>query len=198
MRVAVIGSGAVGGYYGALLSRAGHDVTFVARGAHLDAIRASGLRVRGPLGEWTVQARAEQDTAAIGVVDLALFAVKTYDNASALPLLPPLVGKSTDVLTLQNGVDSPDDVAAVVGQEAGDRRRHLHRDRAGGSRRDRADRHVSPHRVRRGVRSGRVGDAARRPPARRACRRRCRIRAGRPTGACRCGRSSRTWRPLPG
>jgi 2-dehydropantoate 2-reductase len=118
MRVAVIGSGAVGGYYGALLSRAGHDVTFVARGAHLDAIRASGLRVRGPHGEWTVQARAEQDTATIGVVDLALFAVKTYDNASALPLLPPLIGKSTDVLTLQNGVDSPDDVAAVVGQEA--------------------------------------------------------------------------------
>ena len=63
MKIAVLGSGAVGGYYGALLARAGHDVTFIARGAHLDAIRAHGLRVRGPLGDWQVRARAEHDTA---------------------------------------------------------------------------------------------------------------------------------------
>lgn len=117
MHIAIVGSGAVGGYYGALLSRSGHDVTFIARGAHLEAIRTSGLTVRGPLGEWVVRARAEPDTAAVGVVDLVLFAVKTYDNASALPLLPALVGASTIVLTLQNGVDSPDDVSAVVGRE---------------------------------------------------------------------------------
>jgi 2-dehydropantoate 2-reductase len=116
MKVGVLGSGAVGGYYGALLSRAGHEVVFVARGAHLDAIRASGLRVTGPLGDWTVRAHAEQDTAAIGHCDLVLVAVKTYDNATALPLLRPLVGAATDVLTLQNGVDSPDEVAAVVGR----------------------------------------------------------------------------------
>lgn len=115
MRVAVLGSGAVGGYYGALLARAGHEVVFVARGAHLEAIRASGLRVTGPLGDWDVRARAEEDTAAVGPCDLVLVAVKTYDNDTALPLLPPLVGPGTDVLTLQNGVDSPDDVAAVVG-----------------------------------------------------------------------------------
>jgi len=116
MKIAVLGSGAVGGYYGALLARAGHDVVFIARGAHLDAIRSQGLRVRGPLGDWQVRAAAEQDTVAVGHVDLVLFAVKTHDNDSALPLLGPLVGESTVVLTLQNGVDSPDAVAAVVGQ----------------------------------------------------------------------------------
>ena len=116
MKIAVLGSGAVGGYYGALLARAGHDVVFIARGAHLDAIRSQGLRVRGPLGDWQVRAVAEQDTVLVGHVDLVLFAVKTYDNDSALPLLGPLVGESTTVLTLQNGVDSPETVGAVVGQ----------------------------------------------------------------------------------
>jgi 2-dehydropantoate 2-reductase len=116
MKIAVLGSGAVGGYYGALLARAGHDVTFIARGAHLDAIRSQGLRVRGPLGDWVIRAAAEHDTAGVGQADLVLFAVKTYDNDSALPLLGPLVGESTIVLTLQNGVDSPDAVAAIVGK----------------------------------------------------------------------------------
>jgi len=116
MKIAVLGSGAVGGYYGALLARAGHDVVFIARGAHLDAIRSQGLRVQGPLGDWQVRAAAEHDTVVVGQVDLVLFAVKTYDNDSALPLIGPLVGESTVVLTLQNGVDSPDAVAAVVGR----------------------------------------------------------------------------------
>jgi 2-dehydropantoate 2-reductase len=118
MRIAVIGSGAVGGYYGALLARAGHDVTFIARGAHLEAIRGGGLRVRGPLGAFAVSAPAYAETDSLGPVDLALLAVKTYDNDTALPLLPPLVGEQTTVLTLQNGVDSPDQTAAVVGARA--------------------------------------------------------------------------------
>lgn len=118
MKVAVVGSGAVGGYYGAMLARAGHDVVFIARGSHLEAIKARGLRVRGPLGEWQVSARAEQDTSVVGQADLILFAVKTYDNDTVLPLLAPLVGPSTLVLTLQNGVDSPDAAAAVVGRDA--------------------------------------------------------------------------------
>ncbi len=118
MRVAVIGSGAVGGYYGALLARAGHDVTFIARGAHLEAMCAAGLRVRGPLDDFVVHAPARADTAALGPVDLAMFAVKTYDNGTALPLLPPVVGDQTIVLTLQNGVDSPEQAAAVVGERA--------------------------------------------------------------------------------
>jgi 2-dehydropantoate 2-reductase len=118
MRIVVVGSGAVGGYYGAMLARAGHDVVFIARGAHLDAIRRVGLLVRSPLGDWTVHAPAEHDTGALGRCDLVLFAVKTYDNESALRLLPPLVGRDAVVLTLQNGVDSPDAVAAVVGPDA--------------------------------------------------------------------------------
>src|SRR4051794_4164106 len=113
MEFAILGSGAVGGYFGAKLCRAGHDVTFIARGAHLDAIRARGLEVRSPaLGGFIVHARAEQDTARVGPVDVVLVAVKTYDNASALPLLAPLLGEGTVVLTVQNGVDSPKEVAA--------------------------------------------------------------------------------------
>ncbi len=116
MRFAVVGAGAVGGFYGALLARAGHEVALVARGAHLEAIRARGLRVAGPIGDFTVRPAAESDSARIGPVDVVLFAVKTYDNPMALPLLAPLVGSDTSVLTLQNGVDSPGEVAAAVGQ----------------------------------------------------------------------------------
>jgi 2-dehydropantoate 2-reductase len=118
MRIAIVGSGAVGGYFGAKLAKAGQDVTFIARGAHLAAIRQNGLQVRSPkLGDFTVLAAAEEDTAKVGPVDLAIFAVKAYDNDTALPLLKPLVGNETVVLTLQNGVDSVDEVAAAVGAE---------------------------------------------------------------------------------
>lgn len=116
MRVAILGSGAVGGFYGALLARQGHDVAFVARGPHLDAIRAHGMRVRGAVGDFAAKGRAGSDTSTLGEADLVIVAVKTYDNATALPLLAPLVGPSTAVLTLQNGVDSVDEVAAVVGE----------------------------------------------------------------------------------
>ena len=116
MRVAVVGSGAVGGYYGARLARAGHQVSFVARGAHLKAMRERGLSIRSPLGDFTLKAPAEEEARQVGVVDLVLFAVKTYDNHTALPMLGPLTGPSTIVLTLQNGVDTVDEVAAVVGE----------------------------------------------------------------------------------
>ncbi|HEX6322971.1 MAG TPA: 2-dehydropantoate 2-reductase [Vicinamibacterales bacterium] len=115
MRIAILGSGAVGGFYGALLARQGHDVAFIARGAHLDAIRARGLRVSGSVGDFAARGRAESDTAKIGEVDLVIVAIKTYDNGAALPMLRPLVGPRTAVLTLQNGVDSVDEVAAAVG-----------------------------------------------------------------------------------
>jgi 2-dehydropantoate 2-reductase len=117
MHFAILGSGAVGGYYGAKLARAGQPVSFLARGVHLKALRERGMMVWSPLGDFTVRARAEDDPAAIGPVDVVLFAVKTYDNATALPLLAPLLGPDTVVITLQNGVDSVDDVAAVVGPE---------------------------------------------------------------------------------
>jgi 2-dehydropantoate 2-reductase len=117
MRIAIVGSGAVGGYFGAKLAQSGQDVTFIARGPHLTAIRERGLSVRSPkLGDFTVRAGAEEDTTKVGPVDLALFAVKTYDNSTAVPLLKPLIGPSTVVLTLQNGVDSVDEVAAIAGE----------------------------------------------------------------------------------
>jgi 2-dehydropantoate 2-reductase len=117
MRIAILGSGAVGGYYGAKLARAGHAVTFVARGAHLAAIRERGLQIKSrALGDFSVSANAEQDTAKVGPVQLVLVAVKTYDNPTALPLLTPMLGLDTVVLTVQNGVDSPAEVAAVAGQ----------------------------------------------------------------------------------
>lgn len=117
MHIAVVGAGAVGGYYGAKLAFAGQKVSFLARGTHLRAIRERGLLVWSPLGDFTVRAQAEDDPAAIGPVDLVMLAVKTYDNSTALPALKPLVGPSTIVMTLQNGVDSVDEVAAVVGPE---------------------------------------------------------------------------------
>jgi 2-dehydropantoate 2-reductase len=118
MRFAILGSGAVGGYYGAMLARAGHEVTFIARGAHLAAIREKGLEIRSPmLGDFTVRARAEQDTAKVGPVDVVIVAVKAYDNRTALPMVRPMLGELTSVLTLQNGVDSVSEVAAIAGAE---------------------------------------------------------------------------------
>jgi 2-dehydropantoate 2-reductase len=116
MRIAIVGAGAVGGFYGARLARVGHEVTFVARGANLDAIRARGIRVRSALGDFDAAAGAESDPARVGPSDLVLVAVKTYSNRKALPLVVPMVGSGTVVLPLQNGVDSADEVAALVGR----------------------------------------------------------------------------------
>ncbi len=117
MRIAVLGSGAVGGYYGAKLARAGQDVTFIARGAHLAAIREKGLEIKSPaLGDFVARARAEEDTSRVGPVDLVIVAVKAYDNPTALPMVTPMLGESTVVLPLQNGVDSVAQVAAVAGE----------------------------------------------------------------------------------
>ncbi len=117
MRIAVVGAGAVGGYFAARLARAGVEVAVVARGAHLAAIRDHGLRVRSPaLGDFAARVTAESDPAAVGPVDLVIYAVKSYDNGTALSLVPPLVGPKTAVLTLQNGVDSAAEVAAAVGE----------------------------------------------------------------------------------
>lgn len=127
MRFAIVGAGAVGGYFGAKLVRAGHDVTFLARGAHLEVLRQRGLEIHGPEGEVHVQVHAESDPARVGLVDVVMLAVKTYDVGGALPSVKVLVtasdrpapgGTTAVVLTLQNGVDSPDEVAATVGREA--------------------------------------------------------------------------------
>lgn len=117
MRIAILGSGAVGGYYGAKLARAGHEVAFVARGPHLEAIREHGLRIQSSeTGDFVAHGRAEQDTGKIGPVELVIVAVKTYDNQTALPLLMPMLSADTSVLTVQNGVDSANDVAGIAGE----------------------------------------------------------------------------------
>ncbi|MEI6244812.1 MAG: 2-dehydropantoate 2-reductase [Acidobacteriota bacterium] len=121
MKFAVIGAGAVGGFYGALLSRAGHDVSFVARGAHRDAMLANGLRILSApeaVGELVVHCPVHSAPAEIGIVDVVILAVKTYANAETFPQLRPLFGPHTSILTLQNGVDSAEELAAVVGPDA--------------------------------------------------------------------------------
>ncbi|HYU68655.1 MAG TPA: 2-dehydropantoate 2-reductase N-terminal domain-containing protein, partial [Burkholderiales bacterium] len=118
MRVAVLGSGGIGGYYGALLKRSGHDVAFIARGAHLEAMQRRGLTVRTSEGESTIPVTASADTASIGTVDLVLFAVKSYDTATAAQALTPLMARDTAVITFQNGLDNVEAIAAVAGSEA--------------------------------------------------------------------------------
>ncbi len=119
MRIAVMGTGGTGGFYGGLLARAGDDVTFVARGAHLDAIRARGLTVKSRLaGDFTMPAKATADPSEIGQVDLVLFCVKTYDTETAAALIQPVVGPGTVVLSVQNGIDNDERIARAVGRGA--------------------------------------------------------------------------------
>src|SRR5690349_16175929 len=118
MQIAVVGAGGVGGYFGGLLARAGHDVTFLARGAHLRAIRARGLRVEAIAETFTIApANATEDAEEVGPVDLIMLCIKTYDLPTAIEQMRPLFGPSTAILTLQNGVESPDLIAASYGPE---------------------------------------------------------------------------------
>lgn len=117
MHIAVVGAGAVGGFYAARLARSGERVTVIARGAHLQAIQERGLLIWSPLGNHVVRLEAESDPALVGPVDVVILAVKTYNNQQVLPLLPLLCGPDTAVLTLQNGVASADALADAVGPE---------------------------------------------------------------------------------
>lgn len=118
MRIAALAAGGVGGYFGARLAAAGHEVTFIARGAHGAAIARDGLRVESPLGDLTVKpARVTDDPGSIGPVDVVLFAVKLWDTEAAGELARPLVGPETRVITLQNGVDSVERLTPVLGVE---------------------------------------------------------------------------------
>ncbi|MBI2872010.1 MAG: 2-dehydropantoate 2-reductase [Chloroflexi bacterium] len=116
MKVAVMGTGGVGGFYGGLLARAGNSVTFIARREHLRAIREKGLSVQGVKKSFAVRAPATDDPASVGPVDLVLLAVKTYHNPEVLPRLKPLVGPETVVLSLQNGVENGAEMARVLGE----------------------------------------------------------------------------------
>jgi len=115
MRIAVMGAGSTGGYFGGMLVRAGNDVSLIARGDHLEAIKANGLKVVRDDEEFTVQCQATDNPSEVGPVDLALLCVKTYQSDDAIPLMKPLVGPDTTVLCLQNGVDSYLAAAAVLG-----------------------------------------------------------------------------------
>ena len=119
MKIGIVGTGGVGGFFGGLLARSGQDVSFVARGAHLRAILAHGLKIERPHDGFTIApANATDDPAEIGAVDLALLCVKTYDLPTAFALMRPLVGPRTTVLTLQNGVEAPNMVAERFGARA--------------------------------------------------------------------------------
>ena len=118
LKVAVVGAGGVGGYFGGLLARAEHDVTFIARGAHLKAKQENGLRVESQLdGTFTVPGKATDNTVEAGEQDLVLFTVKMYHNSDAVNSLTPLIGPETVVLTLQNGIDNGEILAEAVGDD---------------------------------------------------------------------------------
>lgn len=118
MKIAIMAAGGLGSYYGALLAKDGHDVTFIARGAHLQAIRQNGLIIKSIHGDVTIKpAKATDHPAEVGVVDYVLFSVKTYDNASAAQAMKPMIGAHTTVATFQNGVDNHDQIGAIVGKE---------------------------------------------------------------------------------
>jgi 2-dehydropantoate 2-reductase len=114
--IVVVGAGGVGGYFGAKLVRAGQAVTFLGRGAHLDAMRRAGLRVRSAIeGEWTVRVDAVDTLRGRPPADVAILAVKSFDTEAALAALEPVVGPSTAVLTLQNGIDNVDKIDGALG-----------------------------------------------------------------------------------
>ena len=106
MKIAAMGAGGVGGYFGARLQQAGHDVTFFARGRHLEAIRTNGLKVESPHGNACLKVRVLEDPREANVVDVVLFAVKLWDTETAAERLRPVVGPETAIIPFQNGVES--------------------------------------------------------------------------------------------
>src|SRR5215467_14634670 len=117
MRIAVYGAGGVGGYFGGRLARAGADVHFIARGAHLRALREHGLSVRSVKGDFEVPAQATDDPADVGRCDFVLFCVKSFDTEAAAARLAPLIGEGTAVLSLQNGVENEEKLARALGED---------------------------------------------------------------------------------
>ncbi|NIS78782.1 MAG: 2-dehydropantoate 2-reductase [Anaerolineales bacterium] len=118
MRIAVFGTGAVGGYFGGRLAQAGEEVVFIARGEHLKALNTHGLRVDSPKGDFVVQpVHATDDSRQVGVVDVVLVGVKAWQVKEAAEAMSPLVGPQTFILPLQNGLEAPAQLAAVLGDE---------------------------------------------------------------------------------
>ena len=115
MRIAIMGAGGVGGCLGGLLAKAGNEVSLICRGEHLAAIKANGLKLIRPDTEFVVKVDATDDPAEVGPVDLVLFTVKTYQNRHVITALKPLMGPDTSVISLQNGVESHEQLGAVLG-----------------------------------------------------------------------------------
>jgi 2-dehydropantoate 2-reductase len=117
MRIAVFGTGGIGGYFGGRLATAGEDVVFIARGAHLEAIRERGLQVDSVRGDFLVRpAQATDDPESIGIVDLVIVAVKSWQVTEVARSMAPLIGPETLVLPLENGVDAPAQLAEILGR----------------------------------------------------------------------------------
>lgn len=118
MRIAVFGTGGVGGYFGGRLARTGEDVHFIARGEHLRAIQTDGLRVDSILGDFIVEpAKVSDDPSQVGEVDVVILGVKAWDVPNAAQAMRPMVGNQTFVVPLENGVDAPEQLASVLGKE---------------------------------------------------------------------------------
>jgi 2-dehydropantoate 2-reductase len=118
MKIMIMGSGGVGSYYGGLLAKQGNDVTFIARGAHLQALRTNGLQVKSVHGDFAIiPAQATDSPAEVSAVDLILFCVKTYDTDDAAKAIQPAVSLQTAIISLQNGVDAVERIGKVVGVE---------------------------------------------------------------------------------
>ena len=118
MKIAVVGSGGVGGFFGAKLARAGEEVTFIARGEHLNAIRQRGLHVKSAReGNFTVKTPATDDPSGIGPMDLVLFTVKSYATEAAAKQILPALSRDTVVLTVQNGIDNAEKIARIIGPQ---------------------------------------------------------------------------------
>jgi 2-dehydropantoate 2-reductase len=118
MRIAIMGAGGVGGYYGGWLAHGGHDVTFVARGEHLRAIQARGLKLVGAAGDVVIAgAQATDDPGRLAPVDVVLFCVKLFDTEDAARAIAPMLSKGGACITLQNGVDGQHRIGAIVGND---------------------------------------------------------------------------------
>ena len=118
MKIAVIGSGGLGGYYGGLLARAGHEVVFIARGLHLAVLREKGLQVKSVHGDFLLApVRATDHPTEVGSVDLVLVCVKTPALDAAARAARPMVGSDTVVMGLDNGIDAAERIGAAVGME---------------------------------------------------------------------------------
>jgi len=118
MKIAVMGAGALGGYFGGRLSAAGHEVTLIARGAHLAAIRDNGLRIQSPHGDLHLpEIAATDDPGTVDPVDIVLFMVKNYDVETSAEAIKPMLRPDTMVVTSQNGISAPDRLADIVGWE---------------------------------------------------------------------------------